>query len=481
MYTENLLTASELASILQVHEHTINVLVHSGKIPHAFIQHGTQPVPSPFFNPKIITGWLRQGPTLIMAGNDYIDKLRKSYQARFPEALQALKEFDSHFAVKDPKGFSLSRVASKKHGFLYYVRYLEGGKVIPSRWCTHTNDKASAEQFARDNRERLINAYNFKKNYGLYAILTNYYKEGSSFLETEKGRGRVLGDLTRAKYYNFITKVLIPFLRSQKINDFEEITAPVITKFQNHLLAKGNKPQTINRFLGSLKAVLDYLVMHGTIQENVFEKVVMLKVKKNNIRMRGCYEIEKTKGVFGKSWEDTFSYLLCLVIYTTGMRNSEISKLQVKDLITIDKTRFIDIKKSKTENGIRIVPLHDFVYRKLADYIKKTGKQEDDYIFSSGGRVIQSTAYKKACFDMGTVMNMAGPELEKQGITFYSGRHYWKTVMNAEDLGDAEEFFMGHKVSADVAKRYNHRDKQGKEKLLRKAREIFDILDKRLF
>jgi hypothetical protein len=39
---------------------------------------------------------------------------------------------------------------------------------------------------------------------------------------------------------------------------------------------------------------------------------------------------------------------------------------------------------------------------------------------------------------------------------------------------------MGHKVSKDVAERYNHRDKQGQKRLLAKAREVFKILDKAL-
>jgi hypothetical protein len=53
--------------------------------------------------------------------------------------------------------------------------------------------------------------------------------------------------------------------------------------------------------------------------------------------------------------------------------------------------------------------------------------------------------------------------------------------MDSENLGDVEEYFMGHKVSGDVAKRYNHKDKQGKKKLLEKARRVFQILDKRIF
>jgi hypothetical protein len=53
--------------------------------------------------------------------------------------------------------------------------------------------------------------------------------------------------------------------------------------------------------------------------------------------------------------------------------------------------------------------------------------------------------------------------------------------MNACKLGDIEEYFMGHKVSSDVSKRYNHLDRQGKERIAAKAREVFKILDKQLF
>jgi integrase len=61
-------------------------------------------------------------------------------------------------------------------------------------------------------------------------------------------------------------------------------------------------------------------------------------------------------------------------------------------------------------------------------------------------------------------------ELEEMKVTFYSGRHYWKTVMSAEGLGeDVEELFMGHK------------DKRGLERMLASAREIFEILDRMLF
>jgi integrase len=194
------------------------------------------------------------------------------------------------------------------------------------------------------------------------------------------------------------------------------------------------------------------------------------------------------KGVFNTQWDDTLSYLLCLLIYSTDMRNCEIEKIRVNDIIELDGVYFIDIKESKSKNGIRLAPLHKFVYRKVKQYIKETGKKGEDYIFSAHGGPNQSTLYRKANILLGKKLKISDKESEienelaKQKITFYSGRHFWKTLMNSEGLGeDIEEFFMGHKVSGDVSKNYNHKDKRGREKLLEKAKEVFAILDRKLF
>jgi hypothetical protein len=53
--------------------------------------------------------------------------------------------------------------------------------------------------------------------------------------------------------------------------------------------------------------------------------------------------------------------------------------------------------------------------------------------------------------------------------------------MNAHDLGDVEEYFMGHKVTGDVSKLYNRKDRQGQKMMVKKAKEVFAILDKTLF
>ena len=108
-------------------------------------------------------------------------------------------------------------------------------------------------------------------------------------------------------------------------------------------------------------------------------------------------------------------------------------------------------------------------------------KVAGDYIFSAQGSELSGSVYKKATLALADAVGYPREKLAEEHITFSSGRHFWKTLMNAEGLGDIEEYFMGHKVSGDVAKRYNHRDKHGQRKLIAKTKEVFRILDKALF
>lgn len=481
--TAHLLTENQMADILQINEHALGILVSSGKIPHIKTAH-TQ---AARFNPDHVAGWLRK-PELPVKDKNYAARLKETYRKQFPEALRELKKFSDQFpAPKPKKGFSLAKVPSKKHGFLYYVRYIENGKLVPSRWNTHTNNPEEAEQFARENRERLLTAYRRKKQpeHDLYAVLEAYYQDGSPYLQKEKLRGRTFGKKALSVYRNFIKKTAVPFFRENGVKNFGDIGAPLVVKLQDCLLSRGNKPQTVNSYAGCLRAVFEHLVMRGIIADNVFNKVAALKTAGEDCTARGCHEINRVRGVFNKKWEDKTSYLLCLMIYSTGMRNSEIERVKAGDIMAVEGCRFVNVRDSKTRNGIRLVPLHDFVYRKIAAHIAASGKRAGDplFLFSKTGKAghNQTAVYKKANADMASAMKVSGSELAKQHITYYSGRHFWKTVMNSEDLGDVEEYFMGHKVSGDVAKRYNHRDKQGKEKLLEKTREVFKILDRRLF
>ncbi|MDR2864333.1 MAG: tyrosine-type recombinase/integrase [Spirochaetaceae bacterium] len=410
-----------------------------------------------------------------------LENIKQIFQSQYPITIRALKIIDHEFtAPKRRKGFNLVKRENKKSGFLYYVRYSDGGKTLPSMWNTHTNILAEAEKFARENKKRIVAEYlERREKINIFVFFENYFQAGSECLEREEQRNREFSEKHRKFYHNTIKNSFIPFLRERKINDLNKITAALISDFQDYLLNKNIKRQTVNNSMGAVKKIFSYLVNKGKIKDNPFNNVKSLSVRKEDQRIRGCHEIESLNGVFNKEWENSLSYHLCLMIYSTGLRNNEIEKIRVQDIIKIEDCTFISVKTSKTINGIRLVPLNNKVHTKLCEYIKK--EQIQDYLFTKRGGSIQGPVYNRANSDLALKLNKSEEEINKENITFYSGRHYWKTLLNAGGLGeDIEEIFMGHKISSDVAKRYNHKDKQGKGNMLAKARQVCTILDKTL-
>jgi integrase len=439
------------------------------------------------FDIDTISQWITENPLIENEEEIYLCKIRAEWQEKAPEVFEALRAIDQIVVVnsnaqKAPKRYNLVKRPSKKYGYLYYVRYIDGGKLVPSKWNTHTNILQDAKQFAQENRERILSEYRSKHSPQgeVYTILSEYYKAGSSYLGKDKNRNRIINEKTRSVYYNFMIKKFIPYLQKKNIKAFREIDPPVIANFQDYLLSTGIKTQSINRYLSGVNIAFNHLLITGVIKENAFDRVKALKTGAKSVEVRGCHEIDKMKGVFNTKWEDNLYYLLCLIIYSTGMRNSEIDKIKIDDLIEFEGIHFIDIKESKSKNGIRLVPIHNFLYKKIHRYISKKGRR--GYIFSDHGGPNQSTLYNQANALLGKKLGLSEDELERECITFYSGRHFWKTLMNSEGVGeDIEEFFMGHKVSGDVSKTYNHKDKRGREKLIEKANDVFAILDKKLF
>jgi len=490
-----LLTPHDLAYTLDIQLTTLDNLIQDSTIPYTYIQVPSTGVKELRFDTQAIAAWLKNTPDInSQTKSAQLNTLREQYKTASPKAIQQIKTLDNQFTPKrKTKGFNLAKVKNKKLGFVYYARYIVNGKLVPSRWCTHTNNKEIATKWAIENKERLLTEYSQRntdkrKPYSdLYSILKNFYAKNSPYLQIEADNGRFISDDARVSYYNVINNRFIPFLHKERIKALEQIDTQLLIQFRKELRngtigKKPCKPQTINHYTSFIRTVFDHLIAEGHAKNNPCKDLKALKVGKEHQKIVGCYEINKLKGVFNKRWNDERSYLLNLIIYSTGMRNSEIARIRLKDILTINNLRFIDIQESKSENGTRIVPLHDFVYRKIITYAKKHNKKPDEYIFKSPKtKRLDGHICMKAYYDLAERIGYTKEQLKAEHITFYSGRHYWKTLMNAYKLGDIEEVFMGHKVSTNVAERYNHRDKRGRTMKVKETRKVFAILDKVLF
>jgi len=308
----------------------------------------------------------------------------------------------------------------------------------------------------------------------LYKTLETYYERDSPLLLIDAKRGRVLGDKMRGAYHGFMTKWFVPYLKGNGVRNLDDIDTATLAKFQNHLLLENLQPQTVNVSMSGVRKAFEHFAINGYIGLNPCASLPPLR--QPEIQTRGCYDLARLRGVFGRKWENARHHLLCLLVYTTGMRNSEIARIRKSDVIEIGGCRFIDIPRSKSRSGVRVVPLHRFVCEKLMAHPSGKG----GYVFSSCG-TMGSKVFAAANLSLAEFTGYDAKTLAMERISFYSGRHFYKTLMNSENLGEVEEYFMGHRVSGGVARRYNHRDKQGKEKLAQKAREVFAVLDRCMF
>ena len=368
-----------------------------------------------------------------------------------------------------------------KKGKVFYVRYFQDSKMIPSQWSTGTADFHEAELFAKVNKEKILQRYfNRKDGKVLYTVLHKYYTKDSPYLFIDTARGRKISESSRLILHGFITNTFIPFLSENKIKELEGINPVVMSRFQNYLLIeKGLLPQSINRQISGIKAIFSHLFMTGVIERNIMKDIAPLRTIYNKIR--GCYSIEELFGVFKNQWKDKKSYLLCSLIYSTGLRNGELQNLRVKDITTRGDIHFLNIVKSKTVSGIRIIPLHPKIQETLGEWVLENKLFDTDWLFVKNDRQRIHRITKKANIVMGSFLGKDPKELENENITFYSGRHFYKTMLNLYNLGDIEEIFMGHKVNKKVSERYNHKNKRGEQQLLKEARKAIEIIDKSLF
>jgi integrase len=334
------------------------------------------------------------------------------------------------------------------------------------------------------------------KNYngrGELTIFEEYFKAGSKYLDFEAMDGRKLSPLVMKQRESFMANHIVPFFKTAKVHYLTQITPIHIKELKNYLSKeKGLSPQTINYNLHSFKKCLMLLKDMGKITYDFSGCSFTQKGSREATKDRNIYGIDTLKGIFEKQWEDELSKLLCMVIYYTGMRNSEILRARFSDIEKINGVQFLNVRGTKSKNAIRKVPLHPVLYNALENHIKENSIAKDSVIFDG----VYNDVFRQASFDMGSLLGFTDTDLVKMGICFYSGRHTFKTLLalgNDEKIGEVsiniQEMFMGHNFKKEELKKkglneyaYKHlkADSIGNDLLSQKGKEVIKILDRYL-
>jgi len=392
----------------------------------------------------------------------------------------------------EKRKYYLIKRPSKKLGYVYQVKIIDQntGEILPTKFSTGTNNLETAIQWAERNYKTCLSKYEGRAE---LSVFEKYYIDTGEYWRFEKYDGRKLSPIVMKQRHAFMVNHIIPFFQSKKVHYLSQIT-PIHIKELKHYLSteKELTPQTININLNSFKKCLAVFRDMGKITTDFSKCSFTVLGSKQAEKKRGIFPIDTLKGVFSsKKWKDPLSKILCQTIYFSGIRNSELLRIQFNDIEKVKDIWFLNVRGTKSKNAIRKVPIHNDLYKALKTYIKEHGIKEDTPIFKG----VYNDVFRQASFDMGSLLGLTEKQLLEKNICFYSGRHFFKTILaTGDDIRiadiplDFQELFMGHPFREERIKdekagikqySYKHLDSEsiGNDLLYLKGKEVLKVLD----
>ena len=248
--------------------------------------------------------------------------------------------------------------------------------------------------------------------------------------------------------YSGAAEELAAFLGNPRIT---RITPSAITRFQEHLATKGNSIRTIDNKTGAIRALLGFANKQGYMRDDNPAAGRGLMSKKQ--KAQGGWvtfeqdEIEAllTSSFFCERLNDDADYAtVVLMALFTACRVGEITSLEKEHFKRSRKgIPFITIRESKTAAGVREVPLHPYIFARIApklDALKSPSsklfgyKERDDKgSGNAAGKMLKQ--------------NLIAAHIDRPKLVFHSLRKY--TNNELMHLGVSLEHrcqFAGHEI-----------------------------------
>ncbi len=179
---------------------------------------------------------------------------------------------------------------------------------------------------------------------------------------------RNLSDNSIQSYRSDLSKFIL-FLEKTKISDLSDVDLKVLSSFMKYLKNEGISSSSSARYLSSLRGFFDYLSSNNYIANDPTEKVSSTKISRKLPTVLSYNEIEEiieqpnTKDKLGLR-DRTILELL----YSSGLRVSELIELKITDLFLDDEVIRVLGKGSKQ----RIVPIGSSAIEWMNQYMIKS-------------------------------------------------------------------------------------------------------------
>ncbi|MGB0863469.1 MAG: site-specific tyrosine recombinase/integron integrase [Saprospiraceae bacterium] len=228
------------------------------------------------------------------------------------------------------------------------------------------------------------------------------------------------------------------------------------------LISSKNEAKTIHRKISTLKSFYKFSQKQGYLKNNPASDVILPKKNKrqphyiNEQRLARLFE----EVSFPDDYEGIRDRLILELLYSTGMRKSELLGLQVENIHSSNKT----IKVTGKGNKERLIPISDDLLKNISNYIEvRTLNFEIDsgqlFLTKKGGNLYPKAVYNivKKYLSLVTTSEQKGP---------HALRHSFAThvLANGGDLKAIQDI-LGH-TSLAATQVYTHNS-------LKKLKEVY--------
>ncbi|MFQ5474051.1 MAG: site-specific integrase [Dehalococcoidia bacterium] len=163
----------------------------------------------------------------------------------------------------------------------------------------------------------------------------------------------------------------------------EDLDAPLVLDFLDHLeQERGNKTRTRNARLTAIRSFMRYAGLHDPAALPVIQRVLAIPAKRFDKPVLGYLSRDEIQAILDapdrSTWSGHRDAVLLLTLYNSGARVSEITSLQVDDVLLERQTSLLLHGKGRKE---RVVPLWRNTATEIRTWLKGIDRCSDGPVF----------------------------------------------------------------------------------------------------
>ena len=268
--------------------------------------------------------------------------------------------------------------------------------------------------------------------------MNDYINDFIDYLVVEKGLS-----INTQESYRFDLLDFSNYLKDKKINDFKSLNEKDLINYLTYLKDdKKLKARSIERHLTTLRMLYKYLIKNEIISNDITSNIDNLKLGKHLPNVLTVEEVNSLLDIKEETVYDIRTKAMLEIMYSSGLRVSELVNLELSDIDMYNDTILINGKGSKE----RIVPIGEYSKKYLKEYldvrtslIKRKNGNPDKLFLNNHGLPITRNGFN---YLLNNILKEKG--IDKK-ITPHTLRHSFATHMldNGADLRSIQEL-LGH-------------------------------------